>query len=86
MSKQKILDGFLASLSSRRLELRSALGSFATVRNFPLHGWSRIEAADHYVNSHLRARLARNRPGALPGASPPKKRWNARCEAGPPGR
>ena len=40
--------GFLASLSSRRLELRSALGSFAVLRNFPQHRWHRIEGAEHY--------------------------------------
>lgn len=37
VAKQKIVDGFLASLSSRRLEFRSGLGSFATLRYFPLH-------------------------------------------------
>lgn len=33
----KIADAFLASLTTRRLELRSALGSYAVARNFPDH-------------------------------------------------
>jgi hypothetical protein len=33
----QVSSAFLASLSSRRLELRSALGSFAFARNFPDH-------------------------------------------------
>lgn len=36
-SPQRIADAFLASLSTRQLELRSALGSYAVARNFPLH-------------------------------------------------
>ena len=50
VSKKAIVDGFLASLSSRRLDLRSALGSFATSRHFPIHRWSRIEGAEHYCH------------------------------------
>src|SRR5262249_46195244 len=34
---QNVADGFIVSLSSRRLELRSALGSFAVLRHFPRH-------------------------------------------------
>jgi hypothetical protein len=33
-----VADAFLASLSARRLELRSALGSFAVLGHFPEHG------------------------------------------------
>ena len=33
----KISKAFLASLGTRRLELRSALGSYAIAKNFPLH-------------------------------------------------
>jgi hypothetical protein len=32
-----VADGFLASLSTKRLDLRSALGSYAVLRNFPNH-------------------------------------------------
>jgi hypothetical protein len=35
-----VADAFLASLSTRRLELRSALGSFAVLRHFPEHEFS----------------------------------------------
>jgi hypothetical protein len=34
---QAVADAFLASLSTRRLELRSALGSYAVLRHFPTH-------------------------------------------------
>lgn len=37
VTKEDATDGFLASLSSRRLEWRSALGSFAVGRTFPIH-------------------------------------------------
>jgi hypothetical protein len=46
VSREGVVRGFLASLSSRRLELRSALGSFAVLRNFPSHKWSRSEQAE----------------------------------------
>jgi hypothetical protein len=36
-NKQKVTNAFLASLSTRRLELRSALGSYALARTFPQH-------------------------------------------------
>ena len=48
VSKESVVAGFLASLSSRRLELRSVLGSFAVLRNFPLHRWRRIDGAEHF--------------------------------------
>ena len=48
VSKVSVVAGFLASLSTRRLNLRSALGSFAVLRNFPRHRWRRIEGAEHY--------------------------------------
>jgi hypothetical protein len=35
-----VSNAFLASLSTRRLELRSALGSFAVARNFPVHHYA----------------------------------------------
>lgn len=41
VSKETVVSGFLASLSSRRLDLRSALASFAMLRNMPLHRWRR---------------------------------------------
>jgi hypothetical protein len=34
---QVVVDAFLASLSTRRLDLRSALGSYAVLRHFPPH-------------------------------------------------
>jgi hypothetical protein len=36
-----VVNGFLASLSTRRLELRSALGSYAVARHFPRHNLTR---------------------------------------------
>jgi hypothetical protein len=47
VSKGAVVAGFLASLSSRRLDLRSALGSFAVLRNFPAHRWSRTQRPQH---------------------------------------
>ncbi|MBH5398741.1 hypothetical protein HZZ13_13195 [Bradyrhizobium sp. CNPSo 4010] len=38
MNLERVADAFLASLSTRRLELRSALGSFSCAAQFPLHG------------------------------------------------
>ncbi len=35
---EQVADAFLASLSTRRLDLRSALGSFSCAAQFPLHG------------------------------------------------
>ncbi len=36
---EEIVECFQASLGSRRLELRSALGSYAYAKNFPDHSW-----------------------------------------------
>ena len=47
VSKQRVVAGFLASLSSRRLDLRSALGSFAVLRHFPRHSWRRTNRAEY---------------------------------------
>jgi hypothetical protein len=41
ISKRAVTNAFLASLTSRRLDWRSALGSFAVSLNLPLHSWSR---------------------------------------------
>lgn len=38
LSPRQVADGFLASLSTRRLEWRSALGSHAAMRHMPVHG------------------------------------------------
>lgn len=38
LDPRTVSDAFLASLSTRRLELRSALGSYATMRHLPPHG------------------------------------------------
>lgn len=37
VKKNEVTDAFIASLSTRRLEWRSALGSFAVARSFPNH-------------------------------------------------
>lgn len=37
VDRESVADAFVASLSSRRLELRSALGSFAVLQHFPRH-------------------------------------------------
>src|SRR5438067_428969 len=37
VDRQSVADAFLVSLTCRRLDLRSALGSFAVLRNFPDH-------------------------------------------------
>jgi hypothetical protein len=37
VSRKEVTDAFLASLSTRRLDWRSALGSFAVARHFPQH-------------------------------------------------
>lgn len=37
VKRRAVVDAFLASLSTRRLELRSALGSYAVARHFPAH-------------------------------------------------
>lgn len=39
-SKEVVVTGFVASLSSRRLDLRSALGSYATTCHLRPHAWS----------------------------------------------
>ena len=46
VSKEDVVAGFVASLSSRRLDLRSALGSFAVLRNFPFHRWRPTEPTE----------------------------------------
>lgn len=38
VDRRSVAGAFVASLSSRRLELRSALGSFAVLQHFPRHG------------------------------------------------
>src|SRR5262245_33281705 len=38
VERQAVADAFIVSLSSRHLELRSALGSFAVLQHFPRHG------------------------------------------------
>lgn len=39
VSARAVVDAFLASLSTRRLDLRSALGSYAIARTFPPHSF-----------------------------------------------
>ena len=38
--RERVSDAFISSLSSRRLDWRSALGSYAIARNFPQHKFS----------------------------------------------
>ncbi|MEO9821429.1 MAG: hypothetical protein ABJ370_19385 [Paracoccaceae bacterium] len=45
ITEKEVGDAFLASLSSRRLELRSALASFSFARHFPDH---QIESSESY--------------------------------------
>ena len=40
VSLSEVVDGFLASLTTRRLDLRSALGSYAVARYLPDHGFA----------------------------------------------
>jgi hypothetical protein len=40
LTPSRVADGFLASLASNRVELRSALGSYAVLRHFPDHNYS----------------------------------------------
>jgi hypothetical protein len=43
IDKEKVARAFLASLSSRRLDLRSALGSYAVARHLPAHRHKRSQ-------------------------------------------
>ena len=45
--KEQVVNFFLASLTSRRLDLRSALGSFAVSRNLRAHVWDRFNSPTH---------------------------------------
>ena len=45
ITPQIVADGFLASLSIRRLDIRSALGSFAVLQYFPEHEFSARSAS-----------------------------------------
>ncbi len=47
VSKEQVVNFFLSSLTTRRLDLRSALGSFAVARNFPDHSWTRSTSSTH---------------------------------------
>jgi len=47
VSKEKVVDSFLASLTTRRLDLRSALGSFAVSRHLQAHAWNKSPDTTH---------------------------------------
>lgn len=47
VSKEQVVNHFLASLTTRRLDLRSALGSFAVARNLPAHTWTKPTSSTH---------------------------------------
>jgi hypothetical protein len=46
VSRAQVVDAFLASLTSRRLDRRSALGSFAVSLNLRAHHWSKDSASE----------------------------------------
>jgi hypothetical protein len=48
VSKKWVADQFLASLTSRRLDLRSALGSFAVGLNLSAHTWDRANSSTRF--------------------------------------
>lgn len=50
-----VADAFIASLSSRRLDLRSALGSFAVLQNFPRHEMPQENGACPICGAYNRA-------------------------------
>jgi hypothetical protein len=56
ISLEQVTDAFLASLSTRRLELRSALGSFSFAAHFPDHRLAE-QASDKVPSGRLRCRL-----------------------------
>jgi hypothetical protein len=43
LSRQQVVDGFLSSLSTRRLEWRSALGTYSVAQHLPMHPEARAE-------------------------------------------
>lgn len=47
VSRVQVVDCFLASLTTRRLDLRSALGSFAFSRNLQAHAWNKSSSTTH---------------------------------------
>ncbi len=59
VSKELVIDQFLTSLSSRRLDLRSALGSFACGLNFFRHTWREADNPTRFFcpicNMHQRS-------------------------------
>ncbi|MGB7750189.1 MAG: hypothetical protein WCF88_01445 [Candidatus Acidiferrales bacterium] len=48
VSKEQVVNFFLASLTSRRLDLRSALGCFAVARNLRAHVWNKSNSPTRY--------------------------------------
>jgi hypothetical protein len=55
INHESIADSFITSLGSRRLELRSALGSFAVLRHFPLHDASVNERQCRICGEYMEA-------------------------------
>ena len=51
VSQEKITDLFIASLSTRRLDLRSGLAAFATARHFPDH---KLDNRDDWGNNIIK--------------------------------
>lgn len=54
VDRTRVADAFVASLSSRRLELRSALGSFAVMQHLPRHDAPTVRGACPVCSVHDR--------------------------------
>ncbi len=55
VEKRAVADAFIVSLASRRLELRSALGSFAVLQHFPRHDASSEQEACFVCGEYIRS-------------------------------
>ena len=68
LNRREVSNGFLASLSSRRLNIRSALGSYAFALNFPNHKLD-IENSEMLPSGARRCKLCgffeQDRPGSI---------------------
>lgn len=57
LNRRKVADAFLASLSTRRLDWRSALGSYAVFQHLPTHSARTDEHRCHVCGFYLRERV-----------------------------
>lgn len=74
LSPQEVGDAFLASLTSRRLDLRSALGSFAVARVLPEHPIELVPD-DHRCQVCAESKLAGDRPEDMNVLSFERFKW-----------